>query len=106
MNQDRQKRKEEIQKALAFIQSSLPYPDPDGYEGFLMQLVCNLLDEGNAAFREGDWTLARGHFSEGVSVARYAQGEGVTVPVALLESLYVNRAAAQHNMVSRAGLSF
>ncbi|XP_026783008.3 zinc finger CCCH-type containing 7Ba isoform X2 [Pangasianodon hypophthalmus] len=98
MNQDRQKRKEEIQKALAFIQSSLPYPDPDGYEGFLMQLVCNLLDEGNAAFREGDWTLARGHFSEGVSVARYAQGEGVTVPVALLESLYVNRAAAQHNM--------
>ncbi|XP_060760365.1 zinc finger CCCH-type containing 7Ba isoform X3 [Neoarius graeffei] len=98
MNQDRQKRKEEIQKALAFIQSSLPYPDPDGYEGFLMQLVCNLLDEGNAAFREGDWTLARGHFSEGVSVARYAQGEGVTVPAALLESLYVNRAAAQHNM--------
>ncbi|KAF7686429.1 zinc finger CCCH-type containing 7Ba isoform X2 [Silurus meridionalis] len=98
MNQDRQNRKEEIQKALAFIQSSLPYPDPDGYEGFLMQLVCNLLDEGNAAFREGDWTLARGHFSEGVSVAKYAQGEGVTVPAALLESLYVNRAAAQHNM--------
>ncbi|XP_053493232.1 zinc finger CCCH-type containing 7Ba isoform X3 [Ictalurus furcatus] len=67
-------------------------------QGFLVQLVCNLLDEGNAAFREGDWTLARGHFSEGVSVARYAQGEGVTVPAALLESLYVNRAAAQHNM--------
>ncbi|XP_047671720.1 zinc finger CCCH-type containing 7Ba isoform X2 [Tachysurus fulvidraco] len=98
MNQDRQKRKEEIQKALAFIQSSLPYPDPDGYEGFLVQLVCNLLDEGNAAFREGDWTLARGHFGEGVSVARYAQAEGLTVPAALLESLYVNRAAAQHNM--------
>lgn len=70
-----------------------------------MQLVCNLLDEGNAAFRESDWTLARGHFSEGVSVARYAQGEGVTVPAALLESLFVNRAAAQQNMVSRAGLS-
>lgn len=69
-------------------------------QGFLIQLVCNLLDEGNAAFREGDRTLARGHFSEGVSVARYAQGEGVTVPTALLESLYVNRAAVQHNMVS------
>lgn len=77
----------------------------DSTQGFLMQLVCNLLDEGNAAFREGDWTLARGHFSEGVSVARYAQGEGVTVPAALLESLYVNRAAAQHNMVSCVGLS-
>lgn len=67
--------------------------------------MCNLLDEGNAAFREGDWTLARGHFSEGVSVARYAQGEGVTVPAALLESLYVNRAAAQHNMVSCVGFT-
>ncbi|XP_062872326.1 zinc finger CCCH-type containing 7Ba [Trichomycterus rosablanca] len=98
MNLDRQKRREEIQKALAFIQSSLPFPDPAGYEAFLTQLVCNLLYEGNAAFREGDWTLARGHFSEGVSVARYARAEGVTVPSALLESLYVNRAAAQHNM--------
>ncbi|XP_036421907.1 zinc finger CCCH-type containing 7Ba isoform X2 [Colossoma macropomum] len=98
MNMERQKRKEEIQRALAFIQSSLPFPDPDGYEGFLMQLVCNLLDEGNAAFREGEWTLARGHFSEGISVARYAQAEGLKVPVALLESLYVNRAAALHNM--------
>ncbi|XP_049332111.1 zinc finger CCCH-type containing 7Ba isoform X1 [Astyanax mexicanus] len=98
MNPDRQKRKEEIQRALAFIQSSLPFPDPDGYEGFLMQLVCNLLDEGNAAFREGEWMLARGHFSEGVSVAGYARAEGVQVPVALLESLYVNRAAALHNM--------
>uniref|UniRef100_A0A8B9KBK8 Zinc finger CCCH-type containing 7Ba n=1 Tax=Astyanax mexicanus TaxID=7994 RepID=A0A8B9KBK8_ASTMX len=63
-----------------------------------MQLVCNLLDEGNAAFREGEWMLARGHFSEGVSVAGYARAEGVQVPVALLESLYVNRAAALHNM--------
>ncbi|TSY41741.1 Hepatic leukemia factor [Bagarius yarrelli] len=98
MNPNRQKRKEEIQKALSFIQSSLPYPDPNTYEDFLVQLVCNLLDEGNAAFREGDWTLARGHFGEGVSVARYAEGEGVKVPAALLESLYVNRAAAQHNM--------
>ncbi|XP_017572815.1 zinc finger CCCH-type containing 7Ba isoform X2 [Pygocentrus nattereri] len=98
MNMERQKRKEEIQRALAFIQSSLPFPDPDGYEGFMMQLVCNLLDEGNAAFCEGEWTLARGHFSEGISVARYAQAEGLKVPVALLESLYVNRAAALHNM--------
>lgn len=65
-----------------------------------MQLVCNLLDEGNAAFREGEWTLSRSHFSEGLSVARYAQAEGLEVPTALLESLYVNRAAALHNMVS------
>ncbi|XP_066530794.1 zinc finger CCCH-type containing 7Ba isoform X2 [Hoplias malabaricus] len=98
MNMERLKRKEEIQRALAFIQSSLPFPDPDGYEGFLMQLVCNLLDEGNAAFREGERTLARGHFSEGISVARYAQAEGLKVPPALLESLYVNRAATLQNL--------
>ncbi|XP_076866310.1 zinc finger CCCH-type containing 7Ba [Brachyhypopomus gauderio] len=98
MSVERHKRKEEIQRALAFIQSSLPYPDPDGYEGFLIQLVCNLLDEGNAAFREGSWMLARGHFSEGISVARYGQDEHVVVPPALLESLYVNKAAAHYNM--------
>uniref|UniRef100_A0A3B1IM54 Zinc finger CCCH-type containing 7Ba n=1 Tax=Astyanax mexicanus TaxID=7994 RepID=A0A3B1IM54_ASTMX len=76
----------------------LPLSVSSPSQGFLMQLVCNLLDEGNAAFREGEWMLARGHFSEGVSVAGYARAEGVQVPVALLESLYVNRAAALHNM--------
>ncbi|XP_030649950.1 zinc finger CCCH-type containing 7Ba [Chanos chanos] len=98
MDFERRKRKEEIERALKFIQSSLPYPDPEGYEAFLAQLVCNLLDEGNTAFWERDWTLARMHFSEGVSVACYAQAEGVTLPPALLESLYVNRAATHHSM--------
>uniref|UniRef100_A0A8C9VP95 Zinc finger CCCH-type containing 7B n=1 Tax=Scleropages formosus TaxID=113540 RepID=A0A8C9VP95_SCLFO len=97
MDLERQRRKEEIQKALGFIQSSLPFPEPEAYEAFLTQLVCNLLDEGNAAFREGDFRQATYHYSEGVSVARYAQAEALVIPPELLESLYVNRAAAYHN---------
>lgn len=69
-------------------------------QGFVVQLVCDLLDEGNAAFREGEWTQARGHFSEGVNVSLYAKAEALHVPDALLESLYINRAAAHQNMVS------
>ncbi|XP_064170212.1 LOW QUALITY PROTEIN: zinc finger CCCH domain-containing protein 7B-like [Anguilla rostrata] len=98
MDLDRQKRREEIQKAMGFIQSSLPYPEPEGYEAFLTQLVCNLLDEGNTVFREGDWRQAATHYSEGVSVALYAQSEALVVPAELLESLYVNRAAAHHSL--------
>ncbi|KTG42806.1 hypothetical protein cypCar_00030289 [Cyprinus carpio] len=33
MSGERQKRREEIQRALNFIKCSLPYPDPEGYEG-------------------------------------------------------------------------
>ncbi|KAJ8251603.1 hypothetical protein GJAV_G00223120 [Gymnothorax javanicus] len=98
MDFDRQKRREEIQKAMGFIQSSLPYPEPEGYEAFLTQLVCNLLDEGNAVFREGDWRRAAGHYCEGVNVAQYARSEGLVIPADLLESLYLNRAAAYHSL--------
>lgn len=98
MSCERQKRREEIQRALNFIKSALPYPDPEAYEGFVVQLVCDLLDEGNAAFRDGEWSQARAHFTEGVNVALYARGEGLRVPAALLESLYINRAATHENM--------
>lgn len=156
MDPERQRRKEEIEKALGFIQyvilpflslpftcmswlfnddvlwlyrSSLPFPDPEGYEvcvilfhavmytcwqhvelfwviilstlqTFLTQLVCNLLDEGNTVFRDGDWRQAAVHYSEGVNVARYAQSEALVIPQELLESLYVNRAAAHYSLVS------
>ncbi|XP_051958500.1 zinc finger CCCH domain-containing protein 7B-like [Xyrauchen texanus] len=98
MDPERQKRKEEIQKSLGFIQSSLPFPEPEGYKVFLTQLVCNLLDEGNAVFRDGEWTQAVVHYGEGVNVARYAQSEALVIPQELLESLYVNRAAAHYNL--------
>ncbi|KAM6951199.1 zinc finger CCCH domain-containing protein 7B isoform 2-T2 [Aplochiton taeniatus] len=98
MDPERHKRREEIQKAMAFIQSSLPFPEPEGYEGFLTQLVCNLLDEGNTAFRDGDWHQAAQYYGEGVSVARYAQAEALVIPPDLLESLYVNKAAAHYHI--------
>ncbi|KAF6733701.1 Zinc finger CCCH domain-containing protein 7B [Oryzias melastigma] len=98
MDPDRQKRREEIQRAMSFIQSSLPFPEPESYENFLTQLVCNLLDEGNCCFRDGDWRQASQQYGEGISVSRYAQTEALIIPHELLESLYVNRAAAFYQM--------
>lgn len=98
MDPAREKRKEEINKALAFIQSSLAYPDPDGYQDFLTQLVCNLLDEGNAFFRDGQFEQAVREFSEGLNVSCYAEAEEIKISEVFLESLYVNRAAAYHSM--------
>uniref|UniRef100_A0A8C1XJE9 Zinc finger CCCH-type containing 7Bb n=1 Tax=Cyprinus carpio TaxID=7962 RepID=A0A8C1XJE9_CYPCA len=94
MDLERQKRKEEIQKALGFIQSSLAFCS----QAFLTQLVCNLLDEGNTVYRDGEWRQAAVHYSEGVNVARYAQSEALVIPPELLESLYVNRAAAHYSL--------
>lgn len=69
-------------------------------QAFLTHLVCNLLDEGNAVFRGGDYRQAAVHYSEGVNVARYAQSEALVIPPELLESLYVNRASAHYSLVS------
>uniref|UniRef100_A0A8C1HVL7 Zinc finger CCCH-type containing 7B n=1 Tax=Cyprinus carpio carpio TaxID=630221 RepID=A0A8C1HVL7_CYPCA len=102
MSGERQKRREQIQRALSFInynkRSVCFFFAVVVRQGFVVQLVCDLLEEGNAAFREGDSTEARDHFSEGVNVALYAQAEGLNVPAALLESLYINRAAVHQNM--------
>ncbi|XP_029363910.1 zinc finger CCCH domain-containing protein 7A-like isoform X2 [Echeneis naucrates] len=98
MEPDRQKRKEEISKALKFIQSSLAYPEPEHYQDFLTQLVCNLLNEGNALFREGELEQGVREYSEGLNVSCYASGEDIQIPEALVESLYVNRATAYHSM--------
>lgn len=38
-------------------------------------------------------------FTEGLKVSCYAADEDVSIPNVLLESLYVNRAAAYHSMV-------
>lgn len=62
-------------------------------------LVCNLLEEGNSFFKDGEWEHAVKEFSEGLSVSCYAAADDVCIPEVLLESLYVNRAAAYHSMV-------
>ncbi|XP_072299848.1 zinc finger CCCH domain-containing protein 7B-like [Eucyclogobius newberryi] len=98
MDPDRLKRKGEINRALKFIQSSLAYPDPEGYQDYLTGLVCNLLEEGNALFKDGTWEEAVKEFSEGLNVSEYATAEDLHIPEVLVESLYVNRAAAYYSM--------
>ncbi|XP_051905974.1 zinc finger CCCH domain-containing protein 7B-like isoform X2 [Hippocampus zosterae] len=98
MDSQRKKRRKEIQAALNFIQSSLAYPDREGYKDFLINLVISLLEEGNSWFRDGHWEQAVGELSEGLNVCHYVSGEGFHIPHYLLESLYVNRATAYHSM--------
>lgn len=74
-------------------------------QAFLTQLVCHLLDEGNSCYRDGDWQQATQQYSEGISVARYAQAEALVIPHELLECLYVNRAAAFYQAVSHSAMS-
>uniref|UniRef100_A0A3Q0RQS5 Zinc finger CCCH-type containing 7B n=1 Tax=Amphilophus citrinellus TaxID=61819 RepID=A0A3Q0RQS5_AMPCI len=97
MDPAREKRKEEIHKVdlkikkilVSFFCSS---------QDFLTQLVCNLLDEGNAFFRDGQFEQAVREFSEGLNVSCYAEAEEIKISEVFLESLYVNRAAAYHSM--------
>lgn len=70
-------------------------------QDFLTKLVCNLLEEGNAFFKDRDWEQAVQEFSEGLNVTFYAEAEKLCVPKVLLESLFVNRATAYHSMVSK-----
>ncbi|KAM6957861.1 zinc finger CCCH domain-containing protein 7B-like [Aplochiton taeniatus] len=98
MDPARQKRQDDIEKALGFIQSSLPYPDPQGYEEFVTQLVYNLLEEGNASFKDGNCDQAIKDYTEGVNVVHYAQTEELKVPKSLIENLFVNRATVYHSM--------
>ncbi|XP_063078484.1 zinc finger CCCH-type containing 7Ba isoform X2 [Engraulis encrasicolus] len=98
MDVERQKRKANIKRALVFMKSSLPFPEPESFKMFVTQLVCNLLEEGNATFREGNWKQAVWHYTEGISVLNYAIEEEASVPSVLLESLTLNRGAARYSM--------
>ncbi|KAM9780466.1 LOW QUALITY PROTEIN: zinc finger CCCH domain-containing protein 7B-like [Neosynchiropus ocellatus] len=94
----RRKRRADISKSLAFIQLSLPYPEPAHFKDFLVQLVHNLLEEGSDLIADGDLKEAEKEFSEGLDVSGYASAQGVQIPPVLLESLYVNRAGAHHRL--------
>uniref|UniRef100_A0A3B4AYF0 C3H1-type domain-containing protein n=1 Tax=Periophthalmus magnuspinnatus TaxID=409849 RepID=A0A3B4AYF0_9GOBI len=97
MDPARLKRKGEIIKALQFIQCAILSPLLLKLD-FLTGLVCNLLEEGNTLFKDGAWEEALKEFSEGLSVSQYAASEDIHIPEVLLESLYVNRAAAYYSM--------
>ncbi|XP_065599023.1 zinc finger CCCH domain-containing protein 7B isoform X7 [Cyrtonyx montezumae] len=94
---ERQKRKQEIEKGLQFIQSTLPLSQED-YEAFLQKLVRNLFAEGNDLFREKDFKLSLVQYVEGLNVAEYAASDEVTIPKELLCKLHVNRAACYFAM--------
>lgn len=65
----------------------------------MTKLVCNLLDEGNAFLKDGDWEKAMTEFSKGLIAWHDARQNDIHLSEVLLESLYVRRAAAYHNMV-------
>ncbi|XP_078539163.1 zinc finger CCCH domain-containing protein 7B [Lissotriton helveticus] len=96
---ERQRRRQEIEKGLQFIQSTVPYPgSQEEYEDFLHKLVRNLFAEGNDLYREGDLQLALGQYTEGLNVSEYGTSDGVTMAQELDCKLYVNRAACYFNM--------
>ncbi|XP_042294296.1 zinc finger CCCH domain-containing protein 7A isoform X2 [Sceloporus undulatus] len=89
---DRSARLQEIRKGLQFIQSTLPYPGThEQYEVFIRELVKNLFNEGNDAYREGNWEGSLSHYSEALNIADYASSEGIHISNEILEKLRVNR---------------
>ncbi|XP_026560247.1 zinc finger CCCH domain-containing protein 7A [Pseudonaja textilis] len=91
---DRSIRLQDIKKGLQFIQSTLPYPgSQEQYEIFIRELVKNLFNEGNDAYREGDWEGSLNHYSEALNIADYANSEGIHISDEILEKLHVNRIA-------------
>nr|XP_056722342.1 zinc finger CCCH domain-containing protein 7A [Euleptes europaea] len=89
---DRSIRQQEIKKGLQFIQSTLPYPGTqEQYEIFIRELVKNLFNEGNDAYREGDWDGSLNHYSEALNIADYANSEGIHISDEIVERMHVNR---------------
>ncbi|KAJ3600191.1 hypothetical protein NHX12_031177 [Muraenolepis orangiensis] len=98
MDSERQKRKKEIQKALTFIESPLPYADPVSCTVIVSQLVENLLLEGNALYKEGNGLEAVKELSEGLSVVQYSSSEDMLLSPALVGQLYVDRATVYYSL--------
>ncbi|XP_063171036.1 zinc finger CCCH domain-containing protein 7A [Candoia aspera] len=91
---DRSIRLQDIKKGLQFIQSTLPYPgSQEQYEIFIRELVKNLFNEGNDAYRESDWEGSLNNYSEALNIADYANSEGIHISDEILEKLRVNRIA-------------
>ncbi|XP_053577206.1 zinc finger CCCH domain-containing protein 7B [Bombina bombina] len=95
----RQKRIEDIEKGLQFIQSTIPFHGSQtDYENFLQDLVRNLFAEGNDLYRDGNPKLALGQYTEGLTVAEYAASEDLIINQELLCKLYVNRSCCYYSM--------
>ncbi|XP_056379971.1 zinc finger CCCH domain-containing protein 7B isoform X2 [Hyla sarda] len=96
---ERQIRREDIEKGLQFIQSTIPFHGTeDDYKRFLQKLVEDLFTEGNALHREGEVKLALGQYTEGLTVADYAASEELVLSQELLCRLLVNRSCCYFSM--------
>lgn len=96
---ERQIRKEDIEKGLQFIQSTIPFHGTeDDYKRFLQKLVEDLFTEGNDLHREGEVKLALGQYTEGLTVAEYAASEELVLSQELLCRLLVNRSCCYFSM--------
>ncbi|CAM5088856.1 unnamed protein product [Natator depressus] len=97
--EDRSIRQQDIKKGLQFIQSTLPYPGTqEQYELFIRGLVRNLFNEGNDAYREGDWGRSQSHYTEALNISDYANSEEIHISNEILEKLHVNRIACYSNL--------
>ncbi|XP_071983706.1 zinc finger CCCH domain-containing protein 7B isoform X2 [Engystomops pustulosus] len=96
---ERQIRKEDIEKGLQFIQSTIPFHGTeDDYKRFLQKLVEDLFTEGNDLYREDEVKLALGQYTEGLNVADYAASEELVLSQELLCRLLVNRSCCYFSM--------
>ncbi|XP_068108148.1 zinc finger CCCH domain-containing protein 7B isoform X2 [Hyperolius riggenbachi] len=96
---ERRKRKEDIEKGLQFIQSTIPFNGgQDAYKHFLQELVENLYKEGNDLYREKKAKLALGQYMEALNVSDYASCEGLVLCEELLCHLYVNRSCCYYSL--------
>ncbi|XP_073405659.1 zinc finger CCCH domain-containing protein 7B isoform X2 [Dendrobates tinctorius] len=96
---ERQIRREDIEKGLQFIQSTIPFHGTqDDYKCFLQKLVEDLFTEGNDLYREGKMKLSLGQYTEGLTVAEYAAAEELALSQELLCRLFVNRSCCYFSM--------
>lgn len=99
VSMERQKRREDIEKGLQFIQSTIPFHgNQEAYKHFLQELVDNLYKEGNDLYHEDEVKLALGQYTEGLTVADYAASEELVLSQELLCRLFVNRSCCYYSM--------
>ncbi|XP_018421265.1 PREDICTED: zinc finger CCCH domain-containing protein 7B [Nanorana parkeri] len=95
---EQQKRRDDIEKGLQFIQSTIPFENQELYKCFLQELVENLYREGNDLYRDGEVKGALGQYTEGLTVADYAESEELVLSQQLVCNLFVNRSCCYYSM--------
>uniref|UniRef100_A0A8C3S8C8 Zinc finger CCCH-type containing 7A n=1 Tax=Chelydra serpentina TaxID=8475 RepID=A0A8C3S8C8_CHESE len=85
---------------MEFLQRDLLFTSVSLFQLFIRGLVRNLFNEGNDAYREGDWGRSLSHYTEALNISDYANSEEIHISNEILEKLHVNRIACYSNLVS------